>query len=143
MLVLLPSWFWISSLMRYKCVVLAQSLWYFVMMILGQWCNLKFIFFLLFFFVFVFVFFRDRLSLYNPGYPGTIIVDQGGLEFRNLPASWSSSWWFSFLWGNYWLKSKLHFLPNFLLAVKYIQCPPFYPLKSTLFGGIKYIWKGT
>jgi hypothetical protein len=28
----------------------------------------------------------DRVSLYSPGCPGTHIVDQAGLELRNLPA---------------------------------------------------------
>ena len=36
---------------------------------------------------FVFVFFQDRVSLYNPGCPGTHFVDQAGLKLRNLPAS--------------------------------------------------------
>jgi hypothetical protein len=31
--------------------------------------------------------FRDRVSLYSPGCPGTHSVDQAGLEFRNPPAS--------------------------------------------------------
>jgi len=31
--------------------------------------------------------FRDRVSLYSPGYPGTHFVDQAGLELRNPPAS--------------------------------------------------------
>jgi hypothetical protein len=31
--------------------------------------------------------FRDRVSLYSPGCPGTHFVDQAGLELRNLPAS--------------------------------------------------------
>jgi hypothetical protein len=46
------------------------------------------------FFVFVvglvwfwFWFFRDRVSLYSPGCPGTHFVDQAGLELRNPPAS--------------------------------------------------------
>jgi hypothetical protein len=39
-----------------------------------------------FFFVLFFVF-RDRVSLYSPGCPGTHSVDQAGLELRNLPAS--------------------------------------------------------
>jgi hypothetical protein len=34
----------------------------------------------------VFVF-RDRVSLYSPGCPGTHFVDQAGLELRNPPAS--------------------------------------------------------
>jgi hypothetical protein len=33
--------------------------------------------------------FRDRVSLYSPGCPGTHSVDQAGLEFRYLPASGS------------------------------------------------------
>jgi hypothetical protein len=36
---------------------------------------------------FLFSFFRDRVSLYSPGCPGTHSVDQAGLEPRNLPAS--------------------------------------------------------
>jgi hypothetical protein len=31
--------------------------------------------------------FRDRVSLYSPGCPGTHSVDQTGLELRNPPAS--------------------------------------------------------
>jgi hypothetical protein len=31
--------------------------------------------------------FRDSVSLYSPGCPGTHSVDQAGLELRNLPAS--------------------------------------------------------
>jgi hypothetical protein len=39
-------------------------------------------------FLFVcFLFFRDRVSLYSPGCPGTHFVDQTGLELRNPPAS--------------------------------------------------------
>jgi hypothetical protein len=34
-----------------------------------------------------FFFFRDRVSLYSPGCPGTHSVNQAGLELRNLPAS--------------------------------------------------------
>jgi hypothetical protein len=30
--------------------------------------------------------FRDRVSLYSPGCPGTHFVDQAGLELKNLPA---------------------------------------------------------
>jgi hypothetical protein len=37
-------------------------------------------------------FFRDRVSLYSPGCPGTHSVDQAGLELRNPPASASASW---------------------------------------------------
>jgi hypothetical protein len=39
-----------------------------------------------FFCLFCFVF-RDRVSLYSPGCPGTYFVDQAGLELRKLPAS--------------------------------------------------------
>jgi hypothetical protein len=52
-------------------------------------------------------FFRDRVSLFSPGCPGTHFVDQAGLELRNLPASASQvlglkacttiPGWFSFL----------------------------------------------
>jgi hypothetical protein len=35
----------------------------------------------------LFCFYRDRVSLYSPGCPGTHSVDQAGLELRNLPAS--------------------------------------------------------
>jgi hypothetical protein len=41
----------------------------------------------LFFFYFFFLVFRDRVSLYSPGCPGTHFVDQAGLELRNPPAS--------------------------------------------------------
>jgi hypothetical protein len=46
-------------------------------------------FFLLCLFVCLFfvLFFRDRVSLYSPGYPGTHFVEQAGLELRNPPAS--------------------------------------------------------
>jgi hypothetical protein len=36
---------------------------------------------------FVLFCFRDKVSLYSPGCPGTHFVDQAGLELRNLPAS--------------------------------------------------------
>jgi hypothetical protein len=36
---------------------------------------------------FVLFCFRDRVSLYSSGCPGTHFVDQAGLELRNLPAS--------------------------------------------------------
>ena len=38
-------------------------------------------------FFFFFLVFRDRVSLYSPGCPGTHSVDQAGLELRNPPAS--------------------------------------------------------
>jgi hypothetical protein len=37
--------------------------------------------------IFIFFVFRDRVSLYSFGCPGTHFVDQAGLEFRNPPAS--------------------------------------------------------
>jgi hypothetical protein len=37
--------------------------------------------------LFFFFFFRDRVSLYSLGYPGTHFVDQAGLELRDPPAS--------------------------------------------------------
>jgi hypothetical protein len=44
----------------------------------------------LFVFVFVFCFlffvFRDRVSLYNPGCPGTHFVDQTSVELAEIPA---------------------------------------------------------
>ena len=43
-----------------------------------------------FFLSFSFLVFRDKVSLYSPGYPGTHSVDQAGLELRNPPAS--ASW---------------------------------------------------
>jgi hypothetical protein len=39
------------------------------------------------FFYFFLLVFRDRVSLYNPGCPGTHFVDQAGLELRNPPVS--------------------------------------------------------
>jgi hypothetical protein len=42
---------------------------------------------LFFFFFFGWFFFRDKVSLYSPGCPGTQSVDQAGLKLRNLPAS--------------------------------------------------------
>jgi hypothetical protein len=38
-------------------------------------------------FVVCFLVFRDRVSLYSPGCPGTHLVDQAGPELRNPPAS--------------------------------------------------------
>jgi hypothetical protein len=44
-------------------------------------------FFFCFLFLFVCLFFGDRVSLCNPGCPGTHFVDQAGLELRHPPAS--------------------------------------------------------
>jgi hypothetical protein len=46
-----------------------------------------FILFYLFIYLFIYFVFRDRVSLYSPGCPGTHFVDQTGLELRNPPAS--------------------------------------------------------
>jgi hypothetical protein len=46
----------------------------------------EFLFIYLFIYLFILVF-RDRVSLYRPGCPGSHFVDQAGLKFRNLPAS--------------------------------------------------------
>jgi hypothetical protein len=52
---------------------------------------LHLVFFLFFFVLFCFVLFcfvfRDRVSLYSPGCPGTHFVDQACLKLRNPPAS--------------------------------------------------------
>jgi hypothetical protein len=45
-----------------------------------------FVLFVCLFVLFCFVF-RDRVSLFSPGCPGTHFVDQAGLELRNPPAS--------------------------------------------------------
>jgi hypothetical protein len=42
---------------------------------------------ILFGLVWFFLVFRDRVSLYSPGCPGTHFVDQASLELRNPPAS--------------------------------------------------------
>jgi hypothetical protein len=44
-------------------------------------------YFLFVWFGLVFVFFQDRVSLCSPGCPGTLFVDQAGLELRNPSAS--------------------------------------------------------
>jgi hypothetical protein len=47
--------------------------------------------YIFYFFIYFFVF-RDRVSLYSPGCPGTHFVDQAGLEFRNPPALPPKCW---------------------------------------------------
>jgi hypothetical protein len=50
--------------------------------------NLYLIYLIITSFIYLFILvFRDRVSLYSPGCPGTHFVDQAGLELRNLPAS--------------------------------------------------------
>jgi hypothetical protein len=46
-----------------------------------------FILIYLFIIFFFFLVFQDRVSLYSPGCPGTLSVDQAVLKLRNLPAS--------------------------------------------------------
>ena len=48
-------------------------------------CNI-YLFICLFVCFFVFIFW-DRVSLWNPGCPGTYSVNQAGFKLRNLPAS--------------------------------------------------------
>ena len=57
-------------------------------------------------------FFRDRVSLYSPGCPGTHSVDQAGLELRDLPASASQvlglkAWATTVQLGGYYLRIDL------------------------------------
>jgi hypothetical protein len=51
------------------------------------WFGLVWFCFVLFCFVLFCFVFRDRVSLYSPGCPGTHSVDQAGLELRNPPDS--------------------------------------------------------
>jgi hypothetical protein len=47
-----------------------------------------FIYLSIYLFIYLFILvYRDRVSLYRPGYPGTHSVAQAGLELRNPPAS--------------------------------------------------------
>jgi hypothetical protein len=50
-------------------------------------CFFVFLFFVFCCFLFLFLFFRDRVSVFNSGCPGTHFVDQAGLELRKPPAS--------------------------------------------------------
>jgi hypothetical protein len=66
-----------------------------LMVLLNFNISLLFLFFYFIYLLFLFVcsfalfcfVFRERVSLYSPGCPGTHFVDQAGLEFRNSPAS--------------------------------------------------------
>jgi hypothetical protein len=51
--------------------------------------ELFFIIIILIIIIIFFLVFRDRVSLYSSGCPGTHFVDQAGLELRNPPASTS------------------------------------------------------
>jgi hypothetical protein len=68
-------------------------------------------------FVFVFVF-RDRVSLYTPGCPGTNFVDQTGLELRNPPASVSQVLGFKACATTAWLDFFFFFLNSMLTPIK-------------------------
>jgi hypothetical protein len=64
-------------------LVYISSLLVYVFLLLLLFCS-----FVGFLFCFVlFLFFQDRVSLYNPGCPGTHFVDQAGLKPRNPPVS--------------------------------------------------------
>ena len=65
-----------------------QERFFFVFVFLNSSAlNILQCFFFSFFFFFFFWLFRDRVSLYSPGCPGTHSVEQAGLELRNPPAS--------------------------------------------------------
>jgi hypothetical protein len=61
-------------------ILIASGLVELLVAVCGYYC----LFLHTFFFLLVF---RDRVSLYSPGCPGTHFVDQAGLELRNPPAS--------------------------------------------------------
>ena len=68
------------------CGSVTVCLGFLVLGVFGFWVLLALLLLLLFWF-FVVVVFRDSVSLYNSGCPGTHSVDQTGLELRNPPAS--------------------------------------------------------
>jgi hypothetical protein len=78
-------------------------------------CTMKCLIFVLFcFFVCLFVF-RDRVSLYSPGCPGTHSVDQAGLELRDPPASVSQVLGSKVCTTTAWLKHlilRMYFVSN-------------------------------
>ena len=56
--------------------------------VLANFCFLFcFVFVVLLLLLLLLLLFRDRVSLYSPGCPGTHSVDQAGFELRNPPAS--------------------------------------------------------
>jgi hypothetical protein len=64
-----------------------QHYWFCFKVVLFGWL-VGWFWFLVFIFCFCFCCcFRDRVSLYSPGCPGTHFVDQAGLKLRNPPAS--------------------------------------------------------
>jgi hypothetical protein len=74
---------WFSKRMEGHFVRKSKSKWR------GGFSRITFLllFIALFFVLFCF---RERVSLYSPGCPGTHFVDQAGLKLRNPPAS--ASW---------------------------------------------------
>jgi hypothetical protein len=71
-----------NQLQRFFCFVCLFFLFFFVVVGFVLFC------FVVFFDFFVCLFvFRDTVSLYSSGCPGTHFVDQADLELRNLPAS--------------------------------------------------------
>jgi hypothetical protein len=74
----------VSSLQSFPMLLLVNSLVSCLTCML-PWTS--FIYLFIYLFIHLFCFFRDRVSLYSPGCPGTHFVDQAGLELRNLPAS--------------------------------------------------------
>jgi hypothetical protein len=72
---------YIDILFMYLCIM-----YYLFMYVCMYVCMYLFIYLFIYLLVLVLVF-RDRVSLYSPGCPGTRSVDQVGLGLRNLPAS--------------------------------------------------------
>jgi hypothetical protein len=81
------------------------------------------------------LFFRDRVSLYSSGCPGTHSVDQAGLELRNPPAS--ASWVLGLkAWAtmpgtiSFFFFYPLSWLPSSRTWV--CKCPKFCPIYAVL-----------
>jgi hypothetical protein len=98
---------------------------------MNSWGNLLFVCFVFCLFVWLVGFdFRDRVSLYIPGCPGTHFVEQAGLELRNLPASTSrvlglkacaTITWLS--WGNLMcIMLQLSWYYSMLISVLVVIC---------------------
>jgi hypothetical protein len=91
---------------------------------------LLFLFFVFCFFcLFVFCFFfRDRVSLYSPGCPGTHFVGQAGLELRNPLTSASQVLGLKACATTAWLIFYC-LTPNFYLFLrKVLLCSPVWPI---------------